>query len=135
MAKTNTFECIVITPDRKVLECDARFVAFPAHDGEMGILHDRAPLLAKLGIGWLRVETETGEQVLYVDRGFIEVVDNQVTILTEQAGPPESLHLADAQRLLEAAHALEVTNDVSYYARLKAIEEAQTRVALAQQGR
>jgi hypothetical protein len=32
-----------------VLEIEATFVAFPAWDGEVGILHDRAPLLYKMG--------------------------------------------------------------------------------------
>ena len=46
---TNTFHCSVITPERAVLETEATFVAFPAWDGEVGILHDRAPLLFKMG--------------------------------------------------------------------------------------
>jgi F-type H+-transporting ATPase subunit epsilon len=57
MASTDTFHCSVITPERKVLECDATFVAFPAYDGEMGVLPRRAPLVCKLGIGPLRIET------------------------------------------------------------------------------
>ena len=70
MATGNTFHCSVITPERAVLEADATFVAFPAHDGEVGILPNRAPLLFKMGAGELRVESPQGNQVLFVDGGY-----------------------------------------------------------------
>jgi F0F1-type ATP synthase epsilon subunit len=57
MAETKTFRCSVVTPERVVLEAEARFAALPAHDGEIGILRDRAPLLVKLDVGRLRIET------------------------------------------------------------------------------
>ncbi len=47
--KSDTFHCSVITPERAVLETEATFVAFPAHDGEVGIL--REPRAAALQDG------------------------------------------------------------------------------------
>lgn len=38
MANEKTFHCSVVTPERAVLEADARMVVFPAHDGERGIM-------------------------------------------------------------------------------------------------
>ena len=61
-----SFHCSVVTPERVVLETEARFVALPAHDGEVGILPGRAPLLVALGVGRLRVQSADGEQVLHV---------------------------------------------------------------------
>lgn len=43
----DTFHCSVVTPERAVLECEASFAAFPAHDGEIGIMPQRAPLLCR----------------------------------------------------------------------------------------
>ena len=83
MARTDTFHCSVITPERAMLEAEATFVAFPAHDGEVGILPDRAPLLFKMGAGELRVESPQGNQVLFVDGGFAQMVENRLTLLTE----------------------------------------------------
>nr|MDP9122840.1 F0F1 ATP synthase subunit epsilon [Acidobacteriota bacterium] len=85
MARTDTFHLSVITPERAVLETDATFVAFPAHDGEVGILKDRAPLLFRLGAGVMRVEAPEGKRALFVAGGFAQMVDNRLTILTEQA--------------------------------------------------
>ncbi|HYU35435.1 MAG TPA: ATP synthase F1 subunit epsilon [Thermoanaerobaculia bacterium] len=103
---TNTFHCSVITPERAVLEADATFVAFPAHDGEVGILKNHAPLLYKLGVGVLRVKTAEGEQAFFVDGGFAQMVENRLTLLTEQARPVAEVDRAAAERAREEVRAL-----------------------------
>ena len=85
MAESKTFRCSVVTPERVVLEAEARFAALPAHDGEIGILRDRAPLLVKLDVGRLRIETADERHILYVEGGFAEMVDNRLTVLSEVA--------------------------------------------------
>src|SRR5262245_46694532 len=103
MARSDTFHCSVITPERAVLETDATFVAFPAWDGEVGILRNRAPLLYKMGIGELRVEAPEGNHVLFVAGGFAQMVENRLTLLTEQAKQIEEIDGAATRRALEAA--------------------------------
>lgn len=79
------FSLAVISPERKLYEGPARFVVVPAFDGEVGILYDHAPFMALLGHGALRVETETGTLRFRVSGGFVQVVDNQVSVLSERA--------------------------------------------------
>lgn len=131
MASSETFHCSVVTPERAVLECEAKFVALPAWDGEVGILTGRAPLLCKLGIGQLRIETAEGKHVLFVDGGFAEMLDDQLTILTEDARAPEELDRQAARSDLDAARSQTVTDDASFEARQKAIQRARTQLRLA----
>ncbi len=133
MAKSDTFHCSVITPERAVLECEAKFVAFPAHDGEMGVLRNRAALVAKLGIGELRVETADTTHVLFIDGGFVQVLDNQLTILTAQARRPEELDAASAERALREAAATKASDDASITARDNALRRARAQLKLARQ--
>jgi F-type H+-transporting ATPase subunit epsilon len=84
-----TFHLSVITPERAVLEAEATFVVFPAWDGEVGILRNRAPLLYRLGKGELRVQSPAGNRSLEVEGGFAQMVENRLTILTEQAREAE----------------------------------------------
>ncbi len=132
MASSEIFHCSVVTPERAVLECEAKFVALPAWDGEVGILKGRAPLLCKLGIGRLRIETAAGTQVLFVDGGFAEMLDNRLTILTEDARAPEELDRQAASANLDAARGLTVTDDASFEARQKALQRARTQLRLAE---
>jgi F-type H+-transporting ATPase subunit epsilon len=88
MAK-ETFHVSIITPERAVLEADATFVAFPAHDGEVGVLVNHAPFLYKLGQGKLRVEAAGHTHRYTVNGGFAQMVENRLSILTEQANAAE----------------------------------------------
>lgn len=85
MADLKTFHCSLLTPDRQVLDCEATFVAIPAHDGEIGFLKNRAPLLCKLGVGTVRVESVEGDFRFLIGGGFAQMLDNELTILTEHA--------------------------------------------------
>lgn len=131
MAKTDTFKCSVITPQRAVLECDATFAAFTAHDGEVGVLFNRAPLVCKLGIGSLRVESPTEKHTLFIDGGFAEVVDNRLTILSEQAQTPDQLDRSAAKQALADAREMKPTDEPSSVAREKAIQRAKVQLKLA----
>lgn len=132
MASSEIFHCSVVTPERAVLECEAKFVALPAWDGEVGILRGRAPLLCKLGIGRLRIETADDKQILFVDGGFAEMLDNQLTILTENATTPEEIDRQAVSTDLDIARGLTVTDDASFEARQKALQRARTQLRLAE---
>jgi F-type H+-transporting ATPase subunit epsilon len=123
VADHGTFQCSVVTPERAVLECDAKSVILPAWDGEIGILRNRAPLVCRLGIGELRVETPSEKHTMFLDGGFAEMSDNRLTILTSAARRPEELSQEEIDSNLEAARAIEVRDEVS----LKAREAAQQR--------
>lgn len=126
-----TFHCSVITPERNVLECEATFVAIPAHDGEIGILTHRAPLVCKLGIGVLRVETEGEKHIMLIDQGFAQVVENRVSILAQRARSLEELDVESARTALTEALAMKVTDEASSTARSNAIRSAKAEISLA----
>lgn len=131
----DTFHCSVITPERAVLEAEATFVAFPAHDGEVGILKNRAPLLYKMGAGELRVETAEGTHRLFVDGGFAQMVENRLTLLTEQAKRLEEIDLAAAERALQHARSMPSRDEAAYTARQRAIQSAEAQIRLANRAR
>ncbi|MEM9557034.1 MAG: ATP synthase F1 subunit epsilon [Acidobacteriota bacterium] len=117
MADT-TFHVSVVTPERAVLETDALFVAFPAHDGEVGILPGRAPLLHQLGMGTLRIDTPDAKHVFFVDGGFAQMAEGKLTLLTEQAHRPSELERDEILRHLKEAREARgsVLEDAEIYA-------------------
>ena len=130
MARNDTFHCSVITPERAVLETEATFVAFPAHDGEVGILPGRAPLLYKMGTGSLRVQSPQGDHELFVDGGFAQMVENRLTLLTEQARAVEEIDRAAAERALAEAREMPSITDAEFAARQRAILRAETQIRM-----
>jgi F-type H+-transporting ATPase subunit epsilon len=85
MADTKTLQCVVVTPERTVVDEPADFVAVPLYDGELGVLPKRAPLIGKLGCGELRIRHGNKSERVFVDGGFAQVRDDVVTILTARA--------------------------------------------------
>ncbi len=75
----------VISPERVIFEGEADSVVAPAWDGELGILRGHAPLVALLGQGNLRVRRGNDTETFGVAGGFLQVVDNTVTVLSERA--------------------------------------------------
>jgi F-type H+-transporting ATPase subunit epsilon len=75
----------VVAPDRTVFEGDAAAVTAPAYDGQVGILPRHAPFVTLLGAGRLTVRGTDGTQTFQVRGGFLQVVDDTVRVVTEQA--------------------------------------------------
>ena len=72
----------VISPEAMLFEGDAQSVIAPAFDGEVGILTGHAPMVTLLGTGTVRI----GDGPAFtVHGGFLQVVDNQVRVVTERA--------------------------------------------------
>ncbi len=122
--------CAVITPDRQVLDVTADSVVMPAHDGLIGILHGRAPLLCKLGIGIVKLVTGNEERRLFVDGGFAQVRNNKVTILTSAALEPDQIERSAAEVALKAAMEMAISDEESSTARSNAITRAKSQLAL-----
>ena len=132
MAKSATVHCSVITPEEQVLDTNATSVVIPAHDGRIGILTDRAPLLCELGIGVLKVDTvDHGERFFYVDGGFAQVLNNEVTILTERAAAAENVSRSDAQKALAEAEQMPGGTLQAREARDRAMQRAKTQIHIA----
>jgi F-type H+-transporting ATPase subunit epsilon len=74
----------VVSPEATLFEGDATSVVAPAFDGEVGILDNHAPMITVLGQGVLRVDGATPAKFM-VSGGFVQVVDNQVRVVTEKA--------------------------------------------------
>ncbi len=75
----------VISPEAVLFEGDTDSVVAPAYDGEVGILTGHAPMMTLLGKGTLRLGSGGGSQRFAVEGGFLQVVENQVRVVTERA--------------------------------------------------
>src|SRR5947209_19739592 len=95
-----SLKCVVVTPERAVLDVPADFVALPMYDGELGVLPGRAPLIGRLGYGELRVTQERVVRRFFVDGGFVQIRANVVSVLTQRAVPAEQIDTAQARQAL-----------------------------------
>ena len=96
-------QCIVVTPERTFCDQPADFVALPLFDGEIGIAPGHTPLIGRLGCGELRIRRDGRTDNFYVERGFVEVLGDVVTVLTPRAVPASEIDAAVVQEQLYSA--------------------------------
>ena len=127
-------QCVIVTPERAVLDEAVDFVALPMYDGELGVLPGRAPLIGRLGFGELRTRRATYTRRFYIDGGFAQVRANVVTVLTPRALRAQEINPAAAAEALEKAKGLAKTPE-EQTALLNAQQRARAQLAVARHNR
>jgi F-type H+-transporting ATPase subunit epsilon len=126
------FRCVIVTPEEQSFDQDVKQAIVPAHDGELGILTDRAPILVKLGLGPLTLDTAEGKRKsFFVDGGVAQMKENVLTIATTEATPVEELDARQAEAELADATAARVGEQLPADLRERSIRRAKLKMALA----
>jgi len=127
--------CLIVTPERTVLDREVDFVALPLYDGEIGIAPGRAPMVGRLGPGEIRITSEKGFERLYVEGGFVEVVGTLVTVLTSRAVYAGEIDEATVREELEAAKSRTAAAPEDLAARDRLVEQARGQLLVARRNK
>ena len=93
----STFHLEIVTPDRMFFSEEVEMVIVRGIEGDLAILKGRAPITTPLKIGMARIFQEGEEKVAAVVDGYISVVDNKATIVTEAAEWPGEIDVERAK--------------------------------------
>lgn len=80
-----TLHLEIVTPEARTFSGEAQMVVVPGVEGELGILPDHMPLMTQINPGELRITTSEGDQYLAVGSGFLEVLPDRVSVMTDMA--------------------------------------------------
>ncbi len=137
----DTFRLEVATPDRQFVDEQVNWAEVPGKDGYIGILAGHAALLSALGAGVLTYSSGSGQRVLAVAGGFLEILNNDVRVLADYAEFGQDVdtsaarhELEEAENNLKSAHETADTETAlravgKARARLEAAERASGRTA------
>jgi len=127
-----SFKVVVVTPEQQVLDETVNQAILPAHDGQIGILTNRAPLLVKLGQGPMQLDLPGGKaRQFYVEGGLAKMKDNKLTVLTQVAIPAEEVSSETARAELAEATAARITDQKSFEDRQRRLGRARAMQAMA----
>ena len=100
-----TIHVDVVSAEESIFSGEAKFVALPGENGELGILPRHTPLITRIKPGAVRIEKADGsEEFVFVAGGLLEVQPNCVTVLSDTAIRGKDL---DEAKALEARAAAE----------------------------
>ena len=99
------FNVDVVSPEGTLWSGDAKFLVARTTEGEIGILAGHEPLMAALSAGAVLIEHDGDQRTtIAVHGGFMQVVENRVTLLTDRAkitAGDRSEAISEARRLAE----------------------------------
>lgn len=103
-----TIHVDVVSAEESIFSGEAKFVALPGENGELGILPRHTPLITRIRPGAVRIErADNGEEeFVFVAGGILEVQPGVVTVLADTAIRGRDLDEAkasEAKKLAEEA--------------------------------
>jgi F-type H+-transporting ATPase subunit epsilon len=96
----------IATPERQMVDMEVREVEVPCLDGLIGVLPGHAPLISILRPGVLVYRADHETRVLAIYGGFVEVLNDRVKVLADDAERKEDINVREAQEQLEKASAV-----------------------------
>ena len=103
MAEGNKFLLKIITPDRIFYEGEASMVEFNTTEGEIGIYKEHVPTTVIIAPGILTITEENEQKQAALHAGFVEILQDKVTIMAEIVEWPDEIDLERAQEALQRA--------------------------------
>ena len=91
----------VVTPDSLVYEGQSTYIFARGIDGNLAILPNHNAMMTPLGVGELRVDNNDKSIYIAIDNGFLEVSNNQINILSNDAMMAEDIDVAKIKMELE----------------------------------
>lgn len=123
----------IVTPEKKVIDEAVEMVTVPTAKGEIGILHNHAPLISTLKPGILSYTHKGSTENMVVSGGFIEISDNKVSILADIAESKDQIDVQAAKAEQEEAQKVLGEwkgSEEEFEVELEKLEKAQARIEL-----
>ena len=102
---TNTFNLNIIAANRVFFSGKCSSVIVPAHDGQEEIMahHENMVSAVENGVLKFKKDGEKDYETVVVGAGFVETINNRVTVLVETAERPEEIDKVRAEEAKERA--------------------------------
>ena len=98
-----SFDVSVVTQVKKILEQEAGYLRLRTSEGDIGILPNHAPFVAELSMGKMEIESPNKDRrdIYFLSGGFLEISDNQATVIADEILPIEEIDIESEQTLVE----------------------------------
>ena len=98
-----SFNVSVVTQVKKILEQEAGYLRLRTSEGDIGILPNHAPFVAELSMGKMEIESPNKDRrdIYFLSGGFLEISDNQATVIADEIFPIEEIDIESEQTLVE----------------------------------
>ena len=126
------FNLEIVTPDRLFFSEEVEMVIARGLEGDFAVLKGRTPITTPLKIGQVRITQNGVERIAAVVNGYISVLGDKTTIVTESAEWPEEIDENRAEEAkVRAEELIKKNSDVDIIRAEMALARAINRLSAA----
>ena len=132
------FKLDIVTPSKVVFSGDVFSFSAPGVAGGFQVLYNHAPMVAEVGVGEVKFQKSSGEELHFATGGgYVEVSANHVVMLAETIEEAREIELERAEEALKRSQTMlsGVRKEEERLENKKAIERAQNRIRIAKKGK
>ena len=134
MAEANLFHLKIISPTRVFYEGDVQMVELTTTEGDIGVYKNHIPLTCVLAPGVCYIHEDSNNiKVCALHDGFVEILQDTMTILAEVAEWPEEIDVdrANEARIRAERRLVEDPNGINITRATLALKRAAARIEAA----
>jgi F-type H+-transporting ATPase subunit epsilon len=99
----DTLKLEIVTPEDKVYSKEVDMVTLPGQEGQMGVFPRHVPLMTQVSAGEIVAKKGADEQYLAVGEGFVQIMPDKVSVLTDMAITEENIDETKAEEARKRA--------------------------------
>jgi len=99
----DTLKLEIVTPEDKVYSEEVDMVTLPGQEGQMGVFPRHVPLMTQVSAGEIVAKKGADEQYLAVGEGFVQIMPDKVSVLTDMAITEENIDETKAEEARKRA--------------------------------
>jgi F-type H+-transporting ATPase subunit epsilon len=109
MAEEEKLSLEVVAPEKMVMSKTVDMVTISGTEGDFGVLPGHAALVSSIRPGFLEIEDNKETEKMFIGGGFIEVLEDKVSILATEVLSSEQIDISDCEEKISKYHS-EISN-------------------------
>ncbi len=97
MAEEEKLSLEVVAPEKMVMSKTVDMVTISGTEGDFGVLPGHAALVSSIRSGFLEIEADKETEKMFIGGGFIEVLEDKVSILATEVLSAEQIDISDCE--------------------------------------
>lgn len=112
MAEDEKLSLEVVAPEKMVMTRAVDMVTISGAEGDFGVLPGHAALVSSIRPGFLEIEDNKQSEKMFIGGGFIEVLEDKVSILATEILSSEQINISECEKKISEYNSDLVTSEI-----------------------
>ena len=130
MAEEEKLNLEVVSPEKLIMSKSVDMVTVSGTEGDFGVLPGHTALVSSIRPGLLQIEADKDVEIFFISGGFIEVIEDKVSILATDVISPNDINISECEdKIKKCNEKIEASeNEVDTKSFLKSIAKYQAMI-------